>query len=59
MFGRLIILSLAVVGVVLASGCNPVSEPWDQTEYFKNFRSHPPMMKKELRDRLMYTERYG
>ncbi len=52
-------LSLVVLSFILVSGCAKVSEPWDNTDYFKEERARSEERRQALQHRLAYFREAG
>lgn len=45
-------LVILLLGLVLFTGCQRISEPWDTTDYFKEERTRTPEQQRALQHRL-------
>jgi len=49
-------LVAGAVTVVILGGCQKISEPWDNSGYFEQYRDRPVTAQKQLRDRVAHTQ---
>lgn len=56
---RTLSLMVVVLGFILVSGCAKVSEPWDNTGYFKEERARSEEQQQALQHRVAYLQEAG
>jgi len=56
---RVVSLLVLVLGLTFAAGCQRINEPWDNTGYFKQYRTRSEAQQDALRDRLAHVKGPG
>ncbi len=49
-------LLVGATAVAILGGCQKVSEPWDNSGYFEQYRERSATIQKQLRDRVAPTQ---